>query len=106
MDSPQPVLEYSPPTVRYRGGGTSIWIGVAIAMWCAFVLGWGDPFHSDWNEKAIRFFNADGVVGMLVAVRDLSRAKAMGVRAARQPTIGLTLSALATLASWILLPYI
>jgi hypothetical protein len=104
MDSPKPVLEYSSPARGASGGLASIWIAVAVAVWCAVVMKWDDPFRSMGNEKAVRIATAAGALGILVAIRDMSRARAAGIESNGFAALGLILNVLAVLASWTFLP--
>ena len=107
MSRRDPALEYSPPPQRMPGGLASIWIAVAVAVWCAVELKWDDPFQSVGNAKATRVATAAGVLGILVAVRDLSRAQASGIAGANElPAIGLGFNIVTLLAAWTFLPYL
>jgi hypothetical protein len=82
-------------------GLASIWIAVAIMAFTAIVLVWDDPFQSMGNEKPVRISFFAGILGILVAARDMLRWKK-----SKLPFVGLLLNLLAILGASILLPYI
>jgi hypothetical protein len=96
-----PILEYSPPESVEVRGLASIWIAVAVFAFTAAVLVWDDPFQSMGNEKPVRVSFFAGTLGVLIAIRDLSKAKTSTL-----PLVGLLLNVLAILAASVLLPYI
>ena len=101
MEKNNTILERSPPTQRRIRGMVSIGIAVAIMAFTAFVFIWDDPFQSIGNEKPTLISMIAGVVGILVAVSDMSEWKR-----SKLPSVGLVLNVLAVLAAMVLLPYL
>jgi hypothetical protein len=101
MENPKPVIEYASPAKPQQGSPASIWIAVAVFAFTLFVFFIGDPFQSMGNAKPTRICIIAGIVGILVAARDLSKRQKP-----RLPMIGLFLNVLAILAATILLPYL
>lgn len=69
MSKPQK-LDYETPVIRTghsRSAIASICMGLAILLFTAFVLLWGDPFESPGNEKPCRIAVVAGVVGIILA---------------------------------------
>jgi hypothetical protein len=101
VENKNPIPEHSPPTQKQIRGLVSIWIAIAIMAFTALVLFWDDPFQSMGNEKPVRISIVAGILGMLVAVSDMSEWKK-----SKLPRVGLVLNVLAIFGATILLPYI
>lgn len=101
MKNEAPILEYSPPDQGRPRGATSIWIAVAIIAFTALVFFVDHPFQSVGNEKPVRISFFAGILGILVAARDMTKWKN-----SKRPLVGLVLNVLAILGASILLPYI
>ncbi len=101
MANKSPILEYVTISRQPRRAMTSIWIAVAIILFSAVVLNWDDPFQSVGNEKPVRIATVAGFLGIVVAIRDMSKWKDSIL-----PTIGLLMNIVAMLAAWTFQPYI
>jgi hypothetical protein len=101
VENPKPVIEYATAPKPQKGSPASIWIAATIFAFTLFVFFIDDPFQSMGNAKPMRICITAGILGMLVAVKDLSKQ-----RSARLSVIGIVLNAIAMLAALIMLPYV